>query len=91
MKKITVTITFTGATGGNVTTKILGPHTKIEYLATAGDPPLSFDLAPANYSIILNGISGGACDLSVDDEFGNNLVADSCPPTHIYIPQVFTI
>jgi len=91
MKKIIVTITFTGAVGGNVTTIILGPNTKINYQAKAGDPPRSFDLEPANYSIVLNGVSGGTCNLSVDDQFGNNLIKDSCPPNHIFIAQVFTV
>jgi hypothetical protein len=91
MKKITVTIKFKNTTGGNVTTQIMGPNTNITYLANAAHYPRSFDLEPGNYSIILNGISGGTCALSVDDIGNNNLTSDTCGPKHIYIASVFMV
>lgn len=91
MRKIIITIKFTNGNGGNVTTQIMGPNTNINYLTSSGQPPRSFDLEPGNYSIILNGASGGTCTLSVDDEFGVNLINHACEPTHIYIPEVFTV
>ena len=91
MKKITITITFKNATGGNVTTQIMGTNTNITYLTNATHPPRSFDLESGNYSIILNGISGGTCSLSVDDHAGNNLASDTSGPQYIFITQVFTV
>lgn len=93
MKSIKFTITFTGATGGNVSVHIMGPGTDINYDAKASDPrpDRSYDLLTgAVYSVRVHGLSGGTVNLLVEDG-STQLVKTSCPPSNIFIVKSFSI
>lgn len=92
MTPITFTITFSGATGGDVNVAIMGPGTNLQYEAKGTDPrpDRTFDLMPGLYTVRVHGLSGGTVGLSVDNG-AVNLITASCPPSNIYLSQSFPV
>ena len=92
MKTIKITITFSGAAGGDISVRIQGPGTDINYEAKGSDPrpDRSFDLMPALYSIKLHGLSGGKVNLLIEDG-ATKLVNMPCPTPNIFILTSFTV
>jgi hypothetical protein len=92
MKKITVNITFTGATGGQGHVVIQSASSNFNYDVNGASGPdqRDFHVNTGLYTIKIHGSTGGSCNLTVTGDIDSPVNANAQGP-NIFIQQQFIV
>jgi hypothetical protein len=92
MKKITVNITFTGATGGQAHVVIQSASSNFAYDVNGATGPdqRDFHVTVGLYTVKVHGSTGGSCKLAVTGDVDQPINASAKGP-NIFIQQQFIV